>query len=174
MVFCSHRFTKASQHRCIHHLVATLGGGFLSDPQIREYVERDVLANMQGEPRDQGAKRDAATSTFERMGSQVHCSKTLGEQFLGDIRKACRDRSLIITKAGYYLLAPAITKPEDVCCVLGRFNVPVILRLTNKTNSHGGLIFRFVGEAWSCELVNGEAAQLVQEGKLKEETSTLG
>ncbi|CAM1500466.1 Fc.00g096280.m01.CDS01 [Cosmosporella sp. VM-42] len=106
----------------VNILTVTLGGGFLSEDVLQGHLERKPLQNMQGGPHGQSGDPDAGMGNLKRLGSYEKRPRTLGVQFLGDIRKACQHRSFAVTKLGHYLLVPSVTKPGDMCCILAGFS----------------------------------------------------
>jgi hypothetical protein len=85
-------------------------------------------------------------------------------RFSYSMRLACTGRSFIYTDRECYGLAPSITKPGDICCVIRGTKVPYILRKTYGT-SH----YKLVGEAYIHGFMRGEAIGLVETGELREE-----
>ncbi|KAK0641760.1 heterokaryon incompatibility protein-domain-containing protein [Cercophora newfieldiana] len=162
-----------------HYLTATLGGGFISSRSLSEYLQSNVLVNLTNkveQPEQQARNADPQEEAARRHGMAHEQDETIGEQYLRDVRKACQDRRFAITRHGHYIIGPAVMEPRDVCCVLSGFPVPVILRASNghrRDEDEAWQLYRFLGEAWSCGLVNGEAALMVEAGLISERSFFL-
>ncbi len=82
----------------------------------------------------------------------------------------CQGRAFIITKKGYYGLAPHVSQPGDLCYVVYGSSVPFIMR---PCQSARGRHVRLVGEAYIHGIMRGEAVQMLQDGVLQEELLSI-
>ncbi len=65
-------------------------------------------------------------------------------------RKACAGRNAFITSKGYLGVGPAVLKQGDQVCILLGGSVPFVLRKEDRD-------FRFLGETYISQLMDGEA-----------------
>ena len=92
-------------------------------------------------------------------------------QFRG-VTACISDKRLVITKQGYIGLVPSATRPGDKICVLFGGQLPFVLRpkrLAGDSDQQAGRDeeFTLVGPAYICGLENGEAIEMMREGKLE-------
>lgn len=79
----------------------------------------------------------------------------------------CNGRALILTKSGLYGLASHIYQPGDICSVVSGSAVPMLMR---HCKSNNGEAVKLVGEAYLHGFMQGEAAELVRNNQLVEQT----
>jgi hypothetical protein len=79
------------------------------------------------------------------------------------------NKRLILTKAGRLGMAPSLSSPNDVCCIVFGVANPLILRPS--TSSPGS--YNLVGGAYINDVMNGEVLEKFDAGDLKTETITL-
>ena len=84
------------------------------------------------------------------------------------MRGFCTNRSLVVTEKGYYALAPLLTMPGDVACVLNGADVPFILRPVEDSQK-----FKLLGESYVHGMMEGQVSEMMRQGELFEQTITL-
>ncbi|KAI8623151.1 hypothetical protein F5Y19DRAFT_468714 [Xylariaceae sp. FL1651] len=82
----------------------------------------------------------------------------------------CAGRAFIVTRNGYYGLAPHIASPGDQCCILQGSGVPFLLRqmLMNESQE-----LRLVGECLIQGVMRGEVVEMVRANKIQEDTISI-
>ncbi|KAF1917621.1 heterokaryon incompatibility protein [Ampelomyces quisqualis] len=60
-------------------------------------------------------------------------------------------RSVVLTEAGRYALAPALTREGDECCIFTGMVVPVVVRPVDQLK-----LFQFIGETFVLDVMHGE------------------
>ncbi|KAK6850090.1 HET-domain-containing protein [Apiospora arundinis] len=121
---------------------------------------------------DQGTELLRLFSDYisRQRGSQ-DIAQTAGP-FYWRAESLCRGRAFIITSKGYYGLASAICRPGDVCAIVKEGAVPLLLRPQSLGIGSGDgstMPRRLIGEMYLHGFMEGYAASLVQEGKLRQE-----
>lgn len=81
------------------------------------------------------------------------------------IASLCGGRSFFVTEDGYYGLAPWITEPGDICCVLLGSDVPFMLRSNEPQGNEE--TYKLVGECYLHGYMNGEAIEGMHNGRLQ-------
>jgi len=80
---------------------------------------------------------------------------------LNTVRANVLHRKLIISDGGYTGLGPNVARKSDMICVLYECSVPVIIR---KVGDH----YLFIGECYVQGLMDGQALELLKQGKVRE------
>lgn len=81
--------------------------------------------------------------------------------FHANVEGICHGRTFIIGSNGYCGIAPLISKPGDVCCVLFGADVPFVLRPSRDCSS-----YRLLGEAYVHELMRGSVVSMLERGQV--------
>lgn len=157
--------------------------GILSLEDLIEGLERDRTPSVYGTQRidalgltllaryhanEDPAKISQVLDTFDaycnwrRIGS---AASSRAADYWNNTSLVCGGRALIFTEDGYYGLAPWITEPGDVCCVLLGSDVPFVFR-TNETRLDEGAL-KLVGECYLHGFMNGEALKFMRNGVVK-------
>jgi hypothetical protein len=80
----------------------------------------------------------------------------------------CSARQLVLTKRGYFGVAPSEAEPGDiVCCLLGG-GVPYILRKAEDYSKGTQSCFRLIGESYIYGLMEGEALEGIDLSKIEQ------
>jgi hypothetical protein len=80
---------------------------------------------------------------------------------LNTVRANVLHRKLIISDRGYIGLGPIVARKSDMICILYGCSVPVIIR---KVGDH----YLFIGECYVQGLMDGQALELLKQGKARE------
>jgi hypothetical protein len=80
--------------------------------------------------------------------------------YYSEIRLFCYNRSLVITEKGFYGLAPLLTRPGDIICVVIGVDVPLMLR------PHTGGQLRLLGESYVHGVMEGQVKSMVNRKEL--------
>ncbi|KAH8646668.1 heterokaryon incompatibility protein-domain-containing protein [Xylariales sp. PMI_506] len=82
----------------------------------------------------------------------------------------CEGRTFIITRGGRFGLAPRVSQPGDVCCVVQGSKVPFIMRPANIRGAQG---LRFIGESYVRGIMHGQVSEMIRAGALREELFSI-
>lgn len=88
--------------------------------------------------------------------------------YFSEVRAVCINRRLVITEKGFYGLAPLLTRPGDISCVLIGVDVPFMLR----PHTTGGQ-FRLLGESYVHGIMDGQVKEMVDRNKLSVQTVNI-
>ncbi|KAK9774536.1 putative Heterokaryon incompatibility protein-domain-containing protein [Seiridium cardinale] len=94
------------------------------------------------------------------------CDRGKAHSFWTKIAGGCRGRAFVVTKGGLYGLAPRIVAQGDLCCVIYGSAVPFMMRPVLSTA--GVEHVRLIGETYLHGMMQGEAAKLASEDKMRE------
>jgi hypothetical protein len=114
-------------------------------------------------------KNDISASLMEHLNISRPSFSNV-ERFWVDMRLVCEGRSFIVTENGRFGLAPWISKPGDVCCVLFGGRSPFVLR---PEVTGDGEVYRLAGECFIQGLMHGEAIDLLNKKELQQETLVI-
>ncbi|KAF2840686.1 HET-domain-containing protein [Patellaria atrata CBS 101060] len=129
-----------------HQLVADFSA------YLSELVDQDYAVDMiQGNNSDRLA------------GIQSLGERGRWQNFLLAAMDACNHRKFFCSEKGYFGIGPPVLQDGDKICVLFGANTPFILR-PDVDGTH-----KLVGECYVNGLMNGEAIQMLQKGKLDSE-----
>lgn len=84
-----------------------------------------------------------------------------------EVRAVCMNRRLVITEKGFYGLAPLLTRPGDVSCVLIGVDVPFMLR------PHAGEQFKLLGESYIHGIMDGQVKGMVDRNEFSVQTVNI-
>lgn len=144
----------------------TLIGGFTDDNPAEDNISQH-RANFLAYRRalgleDTTADRERLDGTSESAESGDHARFYDDCGFFGD------NRVFICTKAGRFGLAPLLAQPGGLCCAFLGTKVPfILLPLGEKFR------YKVIGESYIHGIMRGEAVEMLQEGKFKEEDIVL-
>ena len=111
---------------------------------------------------DTTADRERLDGTSESAESGDHA------RFYDDCGFFSDNRVFICTKAGRFGLAPLLAQPGGLCCAFLGTKVPfILLPLGEKFR------YKVIGESYIHGIMRGEAVEMLQEGKFKEEDIVL-
>jgi hypothetical protein len=89
-------------------------------------------------------------------------------QFWLDMRQIRHGRSFCITQRGQFALAPHVTEPGDLRCIIFAARVPFIIRKIGNTPK-----YRLVREAYIHQSMRGEVIQMIENDEIREEAPVL-
>ena len=118
--------------------------------------------------------RKSPIDTSQLVGN--HSTATSVREFLRRVQEVTWGRALIKTKHEYLGLAHETVKNGDSICILYGCSVPVILRRISATDADQNPGYRFIGECYVHDMMEGEASGLARErneGKLPKQTFEL-
>ncbi|KAK8023798.1 hypothetical protein PG993_011864 [Apiospora rasikravindrae] len=151
-----------------------------STPFAYSTIKAAILAHtLCGQPWDGQYEDNNLLRRFAEYLSSNHESHDWKQEmgpFYWRAETLCQGRAFVITKKGYYGLAPGICRPGDVCAVVQGGSVPFLLRpeLLNAGGGAGSAMpRRLVGEMYLHDFMEGQAGSMVREGALTKELITL-
>jgi hypothetical protein len=109
----------------------------------------------------------------ERRGSLKGSYHPQGQRedalvYYSKVRSVCMNRSFIVTEGGYFGLAPLLTNPGDISCILIGVDVPFILRPYIE-----GVQFRLLGESYIHGVMKGQVKGRVDRGEVFRQTVVI-
>jgi hypothetical protein len=85
--------------------------------------------------------------------------------YLAEVEGICMNRTFVVTERGFYGLAPLLTRPGDVACVLVGVDVPLVLR------PHGEVgLFKLLGESYIHGAMAGQVKGMVERKQVFEQS----
>jgi hypothetical protein len=84
--------------------------------------------------------------------------------YFNEVRGTCSNRTLVVTERGLYGLAPLITKPSDVACLICGVDVPFILRPDGEAGH-----FKLLGESYIHGVMEGQAKTMLARNEVFEQ-----
>jgi hypothetical protein len=85
-----------------------------------------------------------------------------------EVKAVCLNRTLVITEKGFFGLAPLITRPGDVACVIVGVDVPFVLR------PHGeARLFKLLGESYIHGVMEGQLKGMVERNEVVEQSIVI-
>lgn len=93
---------------------------------------------------------------------ECHKAGGNGDRFFETAKSACRGRTFFHIAPGWIGVGPQIIEPGDIVVVLFGSRVPIILRKINGC-------YRLVSDCYIHGLMDGEAIQMLENGKLETE-----
>jgi hypothetical protein len=99
------------------------------------------------------------TSTQEIDDALVYFSKVKG---------VCMNRTVVVTDRGFYGLAPLLTAPGDVACILVGVDVPFILRPRRDAG-----VLRLLGESYIHGVMEGQVKGMVERKEVFEQSLVI-
>jgi hypothetical protein len=107
---------------------------------------------------------------LETEGQLVKTTYTQQEKndalvYLHEVEAVCTNRTFVVTERGFYGLAPLLTRPGDVACVLTGVDVPLVLR----PHGEAGL-FKLLGESYIHGAMEGQVKGMIERKQAFEQT----
>lgn len=129
----------------------------------REYLTIPILQRFK-----HGANYIATFLSDHNLNQELQKHAEGGDwtKWLVSTDQAAWNRRFVITKKGYYVLAPGNVEKGDILCVLMGGETPYVLR-------RSGDDYLFIGECYVAGLMQGEAVDMMERGELGKETFSI-
>ncbi|RDW60553.1 hypothetical protein BP6252_11936 [Coleophoma cylindrospora] len=125
------------------------------------------ISGLNGNPSEHASNLAMYLENRVQSFWQISQSKGLENDisFYNQARGVCINRSFVVTEKGFYGLAPLLTRPGDLSCVLAGVDVPFVLRPLSDPAQ-----FRLLGESYVHGIMAGEVKGMVQRHEVSEQT----
>ncbi|KAE9376139.1 hypothetical protein N431DRAFT_334353 [Stipitochalara longipes BDJ] len=88
--------------------------------------------------------------------------------YFNEVKAVCINRTFVVTERGFFGLAPLITRPGDVACVIIGVDVPFMLRQYG-----GGGPFKLLGESYIHGVMEGQVKGMVERKEIVEQSLVI-
>jgi Heterokaryon incompatibility protein (HET) len=85
-----------------------------------------------------------------------------------EIRAVCLNRTVVVTEKGFYGLAPLLTAPGDVACIIVGVDVPFILRPQGNAGA-----LRLLGESYIHGVMEGQVKGMLERKEVFEQSVVI-
>ena len=88
--------------------------------------------------------------------------------YFSEVKAVCMNRTVVVTDRGFYGLAPLLTAPGDVACIIVGVDVPFILRPRGDAG-----IFRLLGESYIHGVMEGQVKEMLERKEVFEQSVVI-